>query len=364
MNTLFVFAGEQSGDVHGAEILHAIHKSYPDWDLYGVGGPAMRQESFRCIQEMEDYQVMGFSDVFLALPRLWRYFNRVLKRILSDQPQGILLIDYPGFNMRLAKALRKKGYRGKIIHYVCPSIWAWKKNRIHDLVETLDLLLSIFPFEAEYFADTTLKVEYVGNPLCDKIINVPNESQRDCLGLFPGSRKGEIERNLPLMLESVKGLDIPIEISVARDDLLPLIKQLAPNARLSPPGQSYPLMQRCKAALATSGTVTLELALHNVPSCVVYRLSTTNYLLAKYLFRLSLPYYCIVNIIRQKSVFPELIHDDFSVSACQKQIQKLSTNSKERHQCLQELDLLRKELQHENASQAVAKALGELIHVP
>ena len=158
---LFIFVGEKSADLHGEKILQALKQLDPALHISGVAGPRMRKVGIECILPMEDFQVMGFIDVFLALPKLVRQFYFVADQILSSNPKAVLFIDYPGFNLRMAKHLRKKGYKGKLCHYICPSVWAWGKKRIPLMAKHLDLLLTILPFEKNYFADTDLQVAYV-----------------------------------------------------------------------------------------------------------------------------------------------------------------------------------------------------------
>ncbi len=152
----FIFAGEASGDLHGGPLVKALKQLNPASTITGVAGPAMRAQGVECLIPMEEFQVMGFSDVLAAFPKLWRQFHQVRDTILTTKPEVVILIDYPGFNLRLAKALRKKGFQGKIVQMICPTVWAWGKNRIHTMVNTLDLLLTIYPFEADCFANTSL----------------------------------------------------------------------------------------------------------------------------------------------------------------------------------------------------------------
>jgi len=312
--SVFIFAGEPSGDLHGAELIKNLHR----FSISGVGGPRMRAQGMECIIPTEQFHVMGFSDVIKAMPRLWKLFYRVLNAILKSSPSVVILIDYPGFNMRIAKALRKRRYQGKIVQYISPTVWAWKRCRIKQLAESLDLLLTIFPFEPDYFVDTSLKVRYIGNPLIAAIKNT--EYSRtfppQTIGIFPGSRMGEVSRNLPKQLRAAELFhgDFPgasFCISVASESLLPIIEgcAAASSLEITLVGQEHSrcLMRGCRLAIATSGTVTLELAIHDTPTVVTYNLSLINLLLAKYIFRINLVNYCIVNIVCGEEVFPELI---------------------------------------------------------
>ncbi len=331
---LFIFAGEASGDIHGAAILKALKKLRPDIRVSGVAGPKMRKEGLSLFMPMENFRVMGFTDVFKNIFSLLRSFRKILRHILSTNPKAVLFIDYPGFNLRMAKALRKKGFSQKLIHYICPTVWAHGKKRIHTLSDTLDLLLSIFPFEKKYFAHVPLQPVYIGNPLIDTFRNhVPDVDWRTSfsipreaplVGIFPGSRVQEIKQNLPKILRSCEIFsrhhpDHLFVLSVADPSLKYYIEKaiaassLLPNQTLFPvPGtKNKEMMKEIECAIATSGTITFELGIASVPTAVVYHLTTVNAWIAGYCLKLNLPYYCIVNIIMEKLIFPEMYYLDF-----------------------------------------------------
>jgi lipid-A-disaccharide synthase len=305
MTDLFIIAGEVSGDQLGEGLLQALYKKNPALKIIGVGGPKMRAAGMEVIYPMEDLQVMGFVDVLFALPRLIKKFYKTVDAILKAQPKIVVTIDYPGFNLRLARTLRKKGFRGKICHYICPSVWAWGKKRIPMMAENLDLLLSVLPFEKKLFAATKLRVEYIGHPLIQKI--VPQETfDSHLIAFFPGSRTKEIERNLPYFLRLIEKLPTyRYVVSVAQEKYRPLIQKMTPKATLVTPAQLKNL--KPFLAVAKSGTITLELALKEIPTIVTYAISPLDLFLAKYIFKISLPYYALPNLIAGKEIFPELI---------------------------------------------------------
>lgn len=369
---LFIFAGEKSADIHGERLLRALKAKLPELCIAGVGGPKMREVGMISILEMEQFQVMGFIDVFLALPSLIAKFYTVSKAIKRLQPQVIVTIDYPGFNLRLHRHLRKKGFSGTICHYICPSVWAWGKKRIPMMVDNLDLLLSILPFEKRLFSHTHLPVTYVGNPLVEKMQNytykpfsIPTDKQ--VIALFPGSRKKEIERNLPLQLKVCKHLtQFHIAISQSEERFAPLIMAIMrqegcipdTNVSLVSGAYSYELMRTAHCAIAKSGTVTLELALHRTPTVVTYGISALDLFIAKDVLHIRLPYYCLVNIIAGKEIFAELIGPHFTEKALLAHIQTLlkpEIYTKTIHGCEEVIALLGKH----NAAQESADALKE-----
>ena len=186
---LFVIAGEKSGDLHGEKILKELYVRNPSLQIAGVAGPLMRSTGIDCFLPMEEFQVMGFVDVFLSLPALARKFYMIANHILKLNPSVVLTIDYPGLNLRLARHLKKKGFTGKICHFICPSVWAFSK-KIPLMATYLDHLFTILPFEKTLFANTSLKVDYVGHPLTSSIsADLEPLKEKKLIALFPGSRK-------------------------------------------------------------------------------------------------------------------------------------------------------------------------------
>lgn len=381
---IFLFAGECSGDLHGSHLIKALKRSHPDLIFEGVCGPYMRNLDVSGPLNMEEFEVMGFTDVLLALPKLYKNFYKIRDYILHTVPQGVILIDYPGFNLRLAKALRQYGYQGKIVQYVSPSIWAWGEHRIQAMEKTLDLLMTIYPFESAYFKNTALKTSYVGNPIQEYIQNhVYDESWRHQLGisstknliaLFPGSRPSEIKRNLPILLETAQHLnkaqpDIQFAISCPNEtikDLLNTHPALTTASFQSPLFQvpkhyTYELMRDSCTAMAKSGTVMLELALHQRPSIAVYQLTVLNRLYAKHILKLKLPYYCIVNILTNSQVFPEFMEKKISGRLLSQELQCLHENGSKRAHCLEGCNRLQHILGRHNASSMAAKAILEIL---
>lgn len=381
---LFLFAGEQSGDNHGAHLLKTLKLQHPNLRNIGVGGPAMRAEGLECIMNMETFQVMGFSDVLLSLPKLWKSFKQIRRTILDCNPSIVILIDYPDFNLRLAKSLRYFGYRGKIVQYVCPTIWAWRAHRIKNMTSTLDLLLTIFPFETKLFSKTSLKAKYVGNPTLNSISNYSYEnkwsikagigSPQHLIGIFPGSRKGELKQNLYKQLKAAELLskddpNLRFALSIANPALEPIIFSQISRTRLTlnknlflvPKKYSYELMRDCRAAIATSGTVTLELGLHRTPTAVVYHVSPFNWAIAKFIFRLSLPNYCIVNITLGLRAFPELVYRQFTAKKLYQQVKELYQETSLRRNCIQKCYKLYNLLDKKNACFASAQEIEALL---
>lgn len=380
---IFLLAGEPSGDLHGADLAKRLLELDPCCHLEGVCGPRMRAQGISARLKVEDFSVMGFSDVLKALPRLYRSFHLLLNYFLETQPDAIVFIDYPGFNLKMAKSLRKKGFKGKLIQYICPSVWAWKKHRIQQMNETLDLLLTIFPFEKAHFSNTSLRVAYVGNPLTDYLKDYSYQGEwkknyqipeKPLVAIFPGSRVSEIHKNFPLQLAAIGKMaaespDFIYAISVANTQLNPLLEQylsgnkhfdLNQNIFLIPASLNYELMRDSHTAIAKSGTVTLELALHTRPSIVMYKTSSLNRFIAKYIFRIKLPHFCIVNILSGKEVFPELIAKKFDSDDLYQSLKIANEDLNFRKNCLEECRHIQA-LLAQNAGVKASEAIMELL---
>lgn len=380
---LFLFAGEPSGDLHGGRLASQLAIELPDAMLFGVAGPNMRQQGVSGPLRMEDFEVMGFTDVIKALPRLYRHFYSTRDHILAENPDAVVLIDYPGFNLKLAKGLRDKGYKGKVIHYISPSVWAWGKERIKRMESTLDLLLTIYPFEAAHYAESPLPVEYVGSPLKQYISEYPYKTDwknefgidpgKPIVALFPGSRQGELKRNLPVLLKAASLIqsrhpEILFAISAANEEARKKIDEAAEqfpslknSLRTIPKPYSYELMRGSACAMAKSGTVTLELALHGCPTVVFYKLSLLNRLYAKYFLKLKLPFYGIVNILAEKELFPEMIEKGLSAENLASSAESLLFDADKRRLCLDGCREINRSLGSEQASTQAAKAIARIL---
>jgi len=368
---LFLLAGESSGDLHGGALMEVL-STRGSWQIDGIGGPRMRTQGMTPLFPMEELQVMGFVKIACALPKIIRQFKQVKEHILANQYDIVVLIDYPGFNLRLAKALRKSGYRGKIVQMISPTVWAWGKGRIKTLADNFDRLLTIFPFEKNCFSHTNLDVSYIGHPLIDKIKNYSYDeswhktygisTDKPLVAIFPGSRSGEIASNLPRMLKLAETLSTPFAISCARDDLRPLIeKQVTGRAPIIASKHSYELMKTCHTAIAVSGTATLELALHATPTTVVYHVPLINGIIARYLIGINLPYYCISNILMDKQVFPEFIDYFYPKKRIEKALGQMHHDEDTRKKCIADCETIRKKLDSCGVMERAADAIEELI---
>lgn len=383
---LFIFAGESSGDAHGSAIMKQLKALYPEIRITGVGGPRMREVGMDQFMPMENFQIMGYSDVFKNIFKIAKYFKQIQRFILKDKPASVLFIDYPGFNLRMAKALRRRKFPNKLIHYICPTVWAHGKKRIYTLAKTLDLLLSIFPFEKQYFKETKLKPTYIGHPLIEQASNhTVNDQWRKefsipqkmpLVGVFPGSRSAEIKQNFPKILASCeifkkKNPEYGFVISIVNPKFKSFIRELIKQSPLEldqdifilPSKENLQIMSHIQSSIATSGTINFELAVMHVPTVVVYHITKVNAWIIKNLIKLNLPYYCIVNIITKKHIFPELYYLDFLPHKVADALDRISRDTYLRANslegCKEMLSIMDSE---EVPSKLAAKEIGSLIY--
>jgi len=378
-HAIFLFAGETSGDIHGEKLIEALRNCHPRAHIFGVGGPRMRDAGLDCILPMEKFQVMGFIDVFLALPKLLRNFFFLRNLLLKEKPDIVLLIDYPGFNLALAKSLSKRSFKGKICQYICPSVWAWGKRRIGKMEKILDHLFVTFPFEKKLFDPEKLQVQYVGHPLANKEIGknispLDIDSENRVVGIFPGSRQKELYRNFPIQLKVIKRLleaypDLFFVVSVSEPAFSLLLDEMIKKEEFSlkdrimflESSQNQALMKRCTLAIAKSGTNNLELALQGVPTIVTYGIGPLDLFIAKNLLRIRLPHYCIVNILANKRIFPELIGPQFTEEELFAQANQFLCSKRAINECREKCGEIGKILENKDPEKEITEIIKNLL---
>jgi lipid-A-disaccharide synthase len=335
--TLLVIAGEDSGDLHGAELLRELKARRPDLRIIGVGGPRMTPFLDRKLADVRDLAVVGFIEVIRHLPRLNRLFQQILAAAKEEGVAAALLIDYPGFNLRLAKALRQRMPAVKLYQYVCPQVWAWKRGRIPELGTVLDTLYCLFDFEPELFRGLPVDARFVGHPLvelvkpeCDReafFRETGLDPAKPLVALLPGSRRGEIERLLPPMAE------LALRWRTSRPEVqwvLPVAPTLDPaflRAHLGGApvtlvqGRTYAARAYADAALVASGTATLETALLGTPFVILYKLNPLTYQLARRIVKV--PHFGLANVVAGREVAPELLQGEVNVDRLNRELARL-----------------------------------------
>ena len=324
MSRILISAGEASGDLHAGSVTRAIKQLEPEAEIFGMGGDCLREAGGEVLFDIKDHSVMGFVEVLKRLPDIWKLRSAFIELMDCRRPDVLLTIDYPGFNMRLAKLAKERGI--KVVSFIAPSAWAWRPSRAAGVVKVVDKIASIFPFEYDLYKSYGADIEFVGHPLVDTVKpSLPRTEAEQLAGkraghplvlLMPGSRTMEIQRLLPDMLAAAKilkqmrpDIDIamPRAVTIAREMLEAPIKQAGLDIKLTE-GHNYDVMSVADLAIATSGTVTLEAALCGLGCEILYKASPISFWIAKQV--VEIPHIGLPNIVAGRLIEPELLQDD------------------------------------------------------
>ncbi|MEE8152487.1 MAG: lipid-A-disaccharide synthase [candidate division NC10 bacterium] len=323
---IFIVAGEASGDLHGADLTRALVTLDPEVTVVGMGGEQMRRAGVRLLIDAGDLAPVGVTDVLPRLSALWRAFWQLRRSLGAEHPNLLLLIDFPDFNMLLARASRRIGI--PVLYYVSPQVWAWRRGRIRTLKRLVEKMLVIFPFEEALYREAGVPVAFVGHPMLDRLCEVPSreEARRGLgcgesdliVGLLPGSREGEVRQQLPVLKESVAHIartapEIQFLLAVAGSLPQRLVETLlqGSNSRIRlVQGQTYQVMRAADLLITASGTATLEAGLLGTPMIIVYRVSQITWWVGRLL--VDVPFVGMVNLVSGTQVVPELLQRDFT----------------------------------------------------
>ena len=365
---IYIIAGEASGDLHASNLLRALKKQSSTVEVRYWGGDLMEEViSTPPVKHYKELAFMGFSEVITHLPEILGNFTTCKKDILQFQPGIVVLVDYPGFNLRIAKWAKLQGFQ--VHYYISPKVWAWKKSRVFQIKKYVDKLYTIFPFETAFFKEYEYNVTYVGNPLIDAINHYKstissenfhakyNLSEKPIIALLPGSRKQEIRTKLPVMLEATKQFEnyqliIAGAPSFEASFYAPYLEGREAKVLF---GATYSILENAESALVTSGTATLETALFHVPQVVCYIASPISYAIAKRLIKIK--YISLVNLIFDKEVVPELIQHECTPEKVKNALKEILQGGTKRDQQLNEYKELTHMLGNGSASSEVAKHL-------
>jgi lipid-A-disaccharide synthase len=363
----YIISGEASGDLHGSNLIRELHLLDSNADVRCWGGDLMQAEGATLVKHYRHLAFMGFVEVLFNIRTILKNLTFCKKDILQYQPDVLVLIDYPGFNIKIAEWAKEQNF--KVIYYISPQVWAWKENRVHTIKRCVDKMLVILPFEKDYYEKFNYKVEYVGHPLIEVIENFkkkqpePLPADKAVIALLPGSRKQEINKKLPIMLEVAKAFP-SYQFVVAKAPGLNdsfYTPFLSSYSNVSVVGnQTYNLLNQSCAALVTSGTATLETALFAVPQVVCYKGNAISFAIAKRIVKIK--YISLVNLIMDKLVVTELIQDELTAENCIKELKDLLENpariTQLQHDYQALKDLLKK---GGNASGNAAKIIVDLL---
>lgn len=361
----YIIAGEASGDLHASNLVAEIKKKDKKAEFRGCGGDLMKAQGVDLLKHYRTMAFMGFVEVAVNLRKVLDNIAQCKKDIVEYQPDALILVDYPGFNLRIADFAHEKGF--KVLYYISPQVWAWKRRRVKKIKKSVDKMIVIFPFEEAFYKEYGVDVTYVGNPLLDELSKsgMPNRSiflrrnslgeKREIIALLPGSRTQEVKRILPVMLKVVPHFpDYQFVIGGVSSLDKSLYKKIIGNTDVFLiENQTYELLQNSSAAIVTSGTVTLETALFTVPEVVCYKATGFSYLLAKWMIKVK--YISLVNLVMDKEVVKELIQSDLTEKNIVTELERLLHDGKRQRQILEDYDELRDRLGNAGASEKAAE---------
>ena len=371
INTVFIVAGEPSGDIHAAKLVSALKVISPKTKFLGNGGDKMAESGVEIIHHINDLSVMGFIEVVKHLPRLLHIMKNTLSAIKNIKPDRIILVDYPGFNLRLAKKIKKLKMDIPVTYFILPQLWAWKESRIKIMKKTIDQSISIFPFEEEWFNSRGLDTFYAGHPFIEKNYDIDDTTKkinkhnfkqdRPIIVLLPGSRQQEIDYHWPIFLKTVAILNkktpgvqtIVVKYNNVTLNPVPAHIKIEVSMRSA--------MKYGTAAISSSGTATLECALANLPTVVCYKMSYINWILFNFFGKVK--YISIVNLIANKRIIPELIQHKMNPDNLTKKILPyLDIKSNKRKATIKKYKKLRKKLGSTGVFDRIANIIvnGEL----
>ena len=366
---LYIIAGEASGDLHGSNLIKALREQQADLEIRSWGGDLMQKQGAHLVKHYRDLAFMGFYEVVLNLRTILGNIQFCKEDIAAYQPDALILIDYPGFNLRIAKWAHERGI--PVLYYIAPQVWAWKENRIHAMKKHIEHLFVVLPFEKAYFEQRHMPVTFVGHPLLDQVSHSTETkaefqqrnslSNKPIIALLPGSRKQEIKTMLPIMLEMtthfpqyqflVAGAPSHNESfyrSIARDNAMTVLF-----------GQTSEILRHADAGLITSGTATLEAGIYKVPQVVCYKGSSISYAIAKRLVKIK--YISLVNLILDKPAVVELIQNDLNEQRLKSELASLLNAGDRRNEIQRNYEQLHSLLGGPGASKRTAIAMLKIL---
>ncbi len=373
---VLIVAGEASGDHHAARLVEELHQIEPAVHFAGIGGERMKKAGVEILVDSADMAVVGLVEVLANYRFLKGVLDRMRNELRERRPDMLILVDYPDFNLRLAKTAKELGI--KVLYYISPQVWAWRQKRVYKIKKLVDMMAVVFPFEVPFYEQAGVPVRFVGHPLVDEVTSRLSHEQaeqefgldpsRPVLGLFPGSRRSEIKRLLPIVLESAALIHrqrpdvqfiLPRASTLSEEFLTPYLATTYLDIRVIP-GRSYDVMRACDAIVSASGTATLEIALMQVPLVVIYKIASLSYRIMSRMIKVD--HIALCNIVAGERVAPELIqHDATPDKISQAALELLNDNA--RADAMRERQLaVRERLGGSGGSKHVAELALELLH--
>jgi lipid-A-disaccharide synthase len=385
MRTIYFVAGEVSADNHGAALMRSLRELDPELKFIGRGGPQMQQVAGTQFKDwIGDAAVLGLWEVLRKYGYFREQFREALEEIQENKPDAVVLIDDPGFNLQLARALQRQSPQQKVIYYISPQVWAWNPGRIHKMARSVDLVLCIFPFEADLYNEAGMRAVFVGHPMIERLQARKIDVKRDpnLIGLFPGSRLREVRKIFPVMIETGRLLlqakpALQFQVAAASEQLALEIRKIVamnpplPSSRgegrvrgeTSPDaqviqikvGETAEIMQRACTGIIASGSATLESAYFRMPFVLVYKVAWPTYLAARMVVKVK--YLGMPNVLADREVIPEFIQQRAKPDAIAKAVQPLMEDARMRERMISEFDAITSKLGGSGASERAARAI-------
>ena len=363
----YIIAGEASGDLHASNLVAEIKKKDKKAEFRGCGGDLMKAQGVELLKHYRTMAYMGFVEVAVNLRKVLGNIAQCKKDIVDYHPDVVILVDYPGFNLRIADFAHENGF--KVVYYISPQIWAWKRRRVHKIKKLVDKMLVILPFEEEFYRRYGVDVTFVGNPLLDELAKVGTGNRsiflrrnslgerREIIALLPGSRRQEVKRTLPVMIKVASHFpDYQFVIAGISSLEKSLYKDIMGQSDVFfVENQTYELLQNSSAAMVTSGTATLETALFSIPEVVCYKATDFSYRLAKWMIKVK--FISLENLIMDREVVKELIQGDMNEDNLVKELDQLLHNGKRQRKLLEDYEELKDKLGNVGASEKAAEII-------
>jgi lipid-A-disaccharide synthase len=367
--TIYFVAGEVSADNHGAALMRSLRQLDSQLRFVGRGGPQMKAcagENFK--NWIDEAAVLGLWEVIRKYGYFRKQFRQTIVEISQIKPDAVILMDYPGFNLRLARALRRRRNPAKTIYYISPQVWAWHRSRIKEMAQSVDLMLCIFPFEADLYNRSGLRTKFVGHPMLERLAAEKTSSVRDprLIGLFPGSRRREVRKIFPILLRAVQHLrqarpDLRFEIAAASPGLAAEMKHMLsaqPNGFAGieiKKNDAAGIMQRAYAGVVASGSATLEAAYFRMPFVLIYKVTWLTYVAARLVVRV--PHLGMPNLLAEKEIVSEFIQHRAQPRPIAEEILRLMDEPVRREQMIRDFDIVMDRLGAGHASETAAAAI-------
>jgi len=373
--TIYFVAGEVSADNHGAALMRSLRKLDGELNFVGRGGPQMQEVAGERFKNwIGEAAVLGLWEVVRKYGYFREQFHETLREIRESKPDAVVLIDYPGFNLRLARALRGQARQQKIIYYISPQVWAWNRGRIKRMAHFIDLMLCIFPFEVDLYKQAGLRALFVGHPMIERLWarKIDTERDRNLIGIFPGSRSREVRKIFPVMLEVARELrkhnpNLRFEVAAASEQLAREMKPAIAGLDQSQKREAIQIkidetaaiMQHAWAGIIASGSATLEAAFFRLPFVLIYKVAWPTYVAARLV--VNVKYLGMPNLLANKEVVPEFIQHRATPNAIVKALRPLIENANARERMISEFDAMVPQLGDIGASERAARAIIEEI---